>query len=102
MPEVSPFDPENKLVFMTGPLTGILVPCTGRYVVCAKSPLTNACGEAHSGGFWARELKKAGYEGKSEKPVYLLINDEEVRIESANALWGMGCLETKAILSRAH
>jgi aldehyde:ferredoxin oxidoreductase len=102
-PEVSPLEPENKLVFMTGPLTGTLVPCTGRYVVCAKSPLTNAWGEAHSSGFWARELKRAGYdgiviEGKSEKPVYLLINDGEVRIESANALWGMGCLETEAFL----
>jgi len=102
-PEVSPLEPENKLVFMTGPLTGTLVPCTGRYVVCAKSPITNAWGEAHSSGFWARELKKAGYdgiviEGKSEKPVYLLINDEEVRIESAKALWGRGCLETETLL----
>ncbi|MEM3135037.1 MAG: aldehyde ferredoxin oxidoreductase N-terminal domain-containing protein, partial [Candidatus Bathyarchaeia archaeon] len=41
-PAISPFDPENKLVFMTGPLTGTLIPCTGRYVVCAKSPLTDA------------------------------------------------------------
>lgn len=104
-PELSPFDPENKIVFMTGPLTGTLVPCTGRYVVCAKSPLTDAWGEAHSGGFWARELKRAGYdgvvvEGKSEKPVFLLINDEDIRIEDAGNLWGRGCLETEELIKK--
>jgi len=99
-PAISPFDPENKLVFMTGPLTGTLIPCTGRYVVCAKSPLTDAWGEAHSSGFWARELKRAGYdgiviEGKSEKPSLLVIDDEDARIEDASHLWGKGCLETE-------
>jgi len=103
--EVSPFDPENKIVFMTGPLTGTIVPCTGRYVVCSKSPLTDAWGESHSSGFWARELKKAGFdgvviEGRAEKPAYLLINDEEVRIENADSIWSKGCLETEAILKK--
>ncbi|MBS7635704.1 aldehyde ferredoxin oxidoreductase family protein [Candidatus Bathyarchaeota archaeon] len=104
-PETSPFNPENRLVFMTGPLTGTLIPCTGRYVVCAKSPLTNAWGESHSSGFWARELKRAGYdgiiiEGKSEKPSYLVISDEEVRIEDAGALWGMDCFRTEETLKK--
>ena len=104
-PETPPLDPENKLVFMTGPLTGTLVPCTGRYVVCAKSPLTNAWGESHSSGFWARELKRAGYdgiivEGESEKPVYLIINDEDVRIEDANEFWGKGCPETEESIKK--
>ncbi|MEM3745691.1 MAG: aldehyde ferredoxin oxidoreductase family protein [Candidatus Bathyarchaeia archaeon] len=104
-PEIDPFDPGNKLVFMTGPLTGTLVPCTGRYVVCAKSPLTNAWGESHSSGFWARELKRAGYdgiivEGRSEKPSYLVISDEEVDIKGAGDLWGMGCLETEESLKK--
>ncbi len=106
-PETSPFDPENKLVFMTGPLTGTLIPCTGRYVVCAKSPLTNAWGESHSGGFWARELKRAGYdgiiiEGKSEKPSYLVISDEEVTIEDAGDLWGMDCFRAEETLKKRH
>ncbi|MBS7649174.1 aldehyde ferredoxin oxidoreductase family protein [Candidatus Bathyarchaeota archaeon] len=104
-PETSPFDPENKLVFMTGPLTGTLIPCTGRYVVCAKSPLTNAWGESHSSGFWARELKRAGFdgiiiEGKSEKPAYLVISDEEAIIENAGDLWGMDCFRTEETLKK--
>ncbi|MEM2699276.1 MAG: aldehyde ferredoxin oxidoreductase N-terminal domain-containing protein, partial [Candidatus Bathyarchaeia archaeon] len=104
-PETSPFDPENKLVFMTGPLTGTMVPCTGRYVVCAKSPLTDAWGEAHAGGFWARELKRAGYdgivfEGRSERPVYVVIDDEDVRIEDASHMWGEGCLNVEDRIRR--
>jgi aldehyde:ferredoxin oxidoreductase len=104
-PEISPFDPENKLVFMTGPLTGTLVPCTGRYVVCAKSPSTNAWGESHSSGFWARDLKRAGYDGiiiedKSEKPSYIAVSDGEVTIEDAGDLWGMDCLKTEETLKK--
>jgi len=104
-PETPAFSPENKLVFMTGPLTGTLVPCTGRYVVCAKSPLTDAWGEAHSGGFWAREIKRAGYdgiviEGMAEKPSYIVIDDGEVRIEDAKRIWGLGCLEAEEKLKK--
>ncbi|MHA2352572.1 MAG: aldehyde ferredoxin oxidoreductase N-terminal domain-containing protein, partial [Candidatus Thorarchaeota archaeon] len=40
-PDVDPLGPDNMLLFMTGPLTGTLAPCTGRHVVCGKSPLTN-------------------------------------------------------------
>jgi aldehyde:ferredoxin oxidoreductase len=104
-PEKSAFDPENKIVFMTGPLTGTLVPCTGRYVVCAKSPLTDAWGEAHSGGFWACELKRTGYdgliiEGRSDKPAYVIVDGGEVRIEDASYMWGLGCLETEDLLRK--
>lgn len=104
-PETLAFDSENKLILMTGPLTGTFVPGTGRYVVCAKSPSTNAWGEAHAGGFWARELKRTGYdgviiEGKSEKPVYLWISNGEVEINNADSLWGMGCLETEESLRK--
>ena len=47
---VNPLSPENMLLFMTGPLAGTLAPCTGRHVVCGKSPLTNLWGESHVGG----------------------------------------------------
>lgn len=104
-PKTSPYDPNNKIVFMTGPLTGTLIPCTGRYVVCAKSPLTDAWGEAHAGGFWARELKRAGYdgiviEGRSERPIYLVIDDGDVRIERADQFWGLGCLDVEEAIKK--
>jgi len=57
-----PFAPENLLVFMTGPLTGI-VRQSSRYIVAGISPLTNIWGRAHSGGDWAVELRHAGFMG---------------------------------------
>jgi aldehyde:ferredoxin oxidoreductase len=52
-------------------------------------------------------LKKAGYdvvvvEGKSEKPCYLLIEDEKVRIEGASDLWGKDTFETQDLLEKKH
>lgn len=35
---VDPLSPENKLIYITGPMTGAAAPSTGRYMVCTKSP----------------------------------------------------------------
>lgn len=98
-PEVEPFDPENKVIFMTGPLTGTFASCPGRYNVITKAPLTGTIGAANSGGHFGPELKFAGYdgivfEGKAEKPVYLYINDDEVELRSAEHLWGKSVFDT--------
>ncbi|SKC84811.1 aldehyde ferredoxin oxidoreductase family protein [Maledivibacter halophilus] len=92
-PKIDAFNPGNKLIFMAGPLTGTLAACPGRYEVVAKAPLTGTIGASNSGGHFGPELKFAGYdgiifEGKSEKPVYLYINDEKVELKSASHLWG--------------
>ena len=76
-PEVKPFDPENKLIFMIGALTS-LIPSTTRHVIVGKSPLSGILGESYSGGYWAYELRKAGLdgiiiEGKAPNPVYIWI-----------------------------
>ena len=88
-----PLSPENILVISNGLLTGAPVSTTTRYVVSARSPLTNAYGESEAGGFWGPELKMAGYEaiiikGRSPKPVYLWIKDDEIEIQPAKHLWG--------------
>jgi aldehyde:ferredoxin oxidoreductase len=92
-PEMEPLSPANCLIFGTGLLVGTMAPACGRGVVTARSPLTNGHGDAHSGGFWAPELKYAGYDhivikGRAEKPVYLWIHDEQVEIRDATHLWG--------------
>lgn len=92
-PDVEPLSPENELIFMTGPLTGTLAPSAGRYEVVAKAPLTGTIGACNSGGHFGPEIKYAGYdgiifEGKSEKPVYLYINNDEAELKSAEHLWG--------------
>lgn len=98
-PKVDPFSPENKLIFMTGPLTGTLASSGGRYEVIAKAPLTGTIGASNSGGHFGPELKYAGYdgiifEGKSDKPVYLYINDDEIQLRSAEHLWGKTVFDT--------
>jgi aldehyde:ferredoxin oxidoreductase len=103
--EVDPLGPENRLVFITGPLTGTPAPLCSRYSVCAKSPLTNIWGEAHASGFWGPELKAAGLDGividgKAERPVYLWIKDGKVTIKDARYLWGKDTYEAEDIIKQ--
>lgn len=99
-PTVDPLSPENMLIFATGPLTGTPVPCGARYMVVTKGALTNAITTSNSGGHWGPELKFAGYdmlilEGKSPKPVYLSIYNDQVELRDASHLWGKGVFETE-------
>ncbi|MHA1104138.1 MAG: aldehyde ferredoxin oxidoreductase family protein [Promethearchaeota archaeon] len=94
-----PLSPDNILMFMTGPFCGSNAPTSGRFVVCAKSPLTGIWGESNCGGFFGPELKKAGFDGviikgASETPVYLEITEEGQKIKDATSLWGKGIIET--------
>jgi aldehyde:ferredoxin oxidoreductase len=100
---VDPLGPENKLIFALGPVTGNPVPGAGRNSVGAKSPLNGGIGFSEAGGFWGAELKHAGYdgiiiEGKSEKPVYLWIQDGKTEIRDASHLWGKTTGEVEDII----
>lgn len=102
-PKVDPLSPANKLIFAPGPLTGTFAPSSGRYDVVTKSPLTGAIAASNSGGYWAPELKFAGYdmvifEGKAPKPVYLWIDDDHVELRDASHIWGKMVPETTEIL----
>ena len=81
---IDPLAPENKLLFATSPLTVNKIPGGGSIIVCFKSPLTNTWGESRCGGDFGPDLKRAGYdaliiEGRSDEPVYIYINDNNVR-----------------------
>ncbi len=102
-PGIDPLGPDNKLIFATGPVTGVPLAGSGRHTVGAKSPLTGAFGDAQSGGFFGAELKHAGFdaiivEGQSERPVYLLILDGKAELKDAAHLWGKTTGDTEAIL----
>jgi len=101
--KADPLGAKNKLVFMTGPVTGTRFPTSGRFVVGTKSPLTGVMTTATSSGFWGVELKKTGhdgiiFEGKSKKPVYLEILNDKVALKDASKLWGKDSYETQDIL----
>lgn len=99
-PGTDPLGPDNKLIFMTGPLTGTAAPTSGRFSVSTKSPATGTIFDANSGGYFGVELKRSGYdgiifEGKSSKPVYLSIINGEARLNDASALWGLDTTQTE-------
>ena len=79
-PGTDTLGPENRLYFLTGPLTGTQLPGSGRSSIAARSPLTGRFGEAQVGGYFGAELKKAGFdhlvvEGRAERPVYIWVHD---------------------------
>jgi aldehyde:ferredoxin oxidoreductase len=102
----SPLDERNALVFMTGPLTGTIIPWSGRHCVATLSPLTGIWGEAYAGGTWGKELKKAGFDGvvvtgRADRLVYLKIMGERVTMEDARELEGKDTYETEALLRKS-
>ncbi len=104
-PWVGAFDPENLLIFSTGPVNGTPTPVAGRHTVVAKSPLTGFFGDANAGGFWGAELKAAGYDlliisGRAEKPTYIFIKDGEVRFGDATPYWGLDARESERMLKK--
>ncbi len=101
--DCDPLGPKNKLIFATGALTGTPLAGSGRNSVGAKSPLTGGFGDAQGGGFWMTELKKAGFdhiivEGQSDEPVYLFIDDQDVKIRDASHLWGKDTAEVEELI----
>jgi benzoyl-CoA reductase subunit BamB len=101
--ETEPFSPDNLLIFATGLLCG--TPATGanRTIVTTYSPQTLLMAYSMMGGFWAPELKYAGYDkvifrGKSPNLVYLWINNDKVEIRDASHLHGKGAGETAELI----
>ena len=92
-PGIDPFSPENKVLFLAGPLAGTIIPCGSRMGVYTKSPLTNGFFHSSAGGHFAPELKYAGYdgvmiEGSSRDPVYLYVDNEHAELRDASHIWG--------------
>jgi len=58
-----------------------------------KSPLTCGYFRSTGGGFFAAEVKSAGYdaiiiEGRAEKPTYVWIHDDDIEFRDAGHVWG--------------
>ncbi|MEA1960447.1 MAG: aldehyde ferredoxin oxidoreductase family protein [Bacillota bacterium] len=105
-PDVDPLGEDNKVIFMTGPLTGTLATSGGRYNVITKGPLNGTIAASNSGGNFGPELKYAGYdgiiiEGQAKKPVYLWIHNKEITLRSAEELWGKDVVATTDFIKSA-
>jgi aldehyde:ferredoxin oxidoreductase len=106
-PKVDALSEDAILGFVSGLLTGTGALFVGRFMVVGKSPLTGGWGDSNSGGYFAPEIKKAGYDGifftgKASKPVYLLIKDNKIELKDASHLWGKDAVETEEIIRREN
>jgi len=102
-PEVYPLSDKNPLIFGAGMLCGTSAPGANRLTLLTRSPQTNLLNYSLMGGFWAPELKHAGYDnltiyGKASSPVYVLIKDSRIEIRDASHLWGKDIFETQKII----
>ncbi len=101
------FDPRRILIFSTGPLTGTLAPASSRGSVCSRNLISGGISTSSIGGFFPAEIKYAGYDhilvtGRAASPVYILIQDDRVRILDASRLWGKTTWETESHLRACH
>ena len=104
---VDPLSPENKLIYITGPMTGAAAPSTGRYMVVTKSPLTGMIACSNSGGIWGAKLKYAGWdaiivEGQAPEWTYISIDDDKIELLDAREYLGMLSEATDVTLKEKH
>ncbi|HEX16576.1 MAG TPA: hypothetical protein ENF44_05590 [Deltaproteobacteria bacterium] len=106
-PGADPLAPDNKLLFLPGVLAGTVAPGFSRWIVVTKSPLTGCYARSVGGGKFGAAIKIAGYdfivvEGRAERPVYVYIDKEGVKILDAGDLWGLDTQETQKNLWERH
>jgi aldehyde:ferredoxin oxidoreductase len=87
-----PLGPDNPLIFLTGPFTASGIPASSRHDVISLSPLTGIFGESNCGGSFGWQLKRSGFDGlvitgKSEKPVVLVIDADQISFRDSGDLW---------------
>ncbi|MZQ99210.1 MAG: aldehyde ferredoxin oxidoreductase [Acidaminobacter sp.] len=104
-PNVHPFSPENIFIVAMGPLSGHMLPSSGKTHFATKSPATGGYGDSNMGGHFGVTMKYAGYDvmiidGKAEKHSYILINDDDVKIVDAEKYWGRGSAEVEEAMKK--
>ena len=98
-----PFSGANKLIFATGPLTGLNLPGASRHCVGGLSPLTGAIAKCETGEYWGAQLKRSGFdalivEGQANDPVYVSVVDGRVGFHDAEKIWGLKTKETQEVI----
>ncbi|MFO0820901.1 MAG: aldehyde ferredoxin oxidoreductase C-terminal domain-containing protein [Pirellulales bacterium] len=99
-PSVDPLSPAAPLAFVFSPLVGSPLTTSAKFAVVSRSPLTGMLNDALSSSAFALAGKKCGVDaiviqGKAERPAVLVIDDGQVRLESADDVWGRECSPTQ-------
>jgi aldehyde:ferredoxin oxidoreductase len=106
-PDVEPLGPANKLIFVTGPITGTTMFGSNRYGLHFASPLTGGYGECTSGGHVAPQFARTGYrvvivEGAADTPVYIEVSEAGGQIHAADDFWGLDTYKAEEALVGRH
>jgi len=104
-PGVEWSDPDNRLMFFTGPLGGTKVNGSGTFSVVSKGPMTNMAGASQANGYFGAYLKFAGFDGiivqgKAKRWLYLHIHDGTAELGDARHLQGKDTWETEDAIKR--
>ena len=97
---IDPLGAENILIFSMGLMLTSGAPCSGRFEVLTKSPLTGLLVGSSCGGPFGEACKTSGWDGViisgiAEKPVNIRIDKDGVSFESAESFWGQGTHEVQ-------
>ncbi|MGO9119516.1 MAG: aldehyde ferredoxin oxidoreductase family protein [Desulfomonilaceae bacterium] len=102
-----PLSPEAMLIFMNGPFAGLKLSGASRNSVAGRSPLTGCWGDSSCGGYFAPELRYAGYDGiiitgKALRPSMLLLEDDQTHVLDAAEYWGKGIEEVTRLIKTRY
>ncbi len=97
--------PNNKIVIAAGPLSGLLVPCSGKTHFTAISPQTGIYGDSNVGGYFSYSLKKSGLdgliiEGRASRATFIVIDNDDIEFRDASPFWGMYTINTEDAIKR--
>ncbi|MFX1304089.1 MAG: aldehyde ferredoxin oxidoreductase N-terminal domain-containing protein [Promethearchaeota archaeon] len=106
-PNIDPLSPENYLIIGVGPLVGTITPGSSRTVCTSKFPATGAIAYSCGSMSFGFQLKHAGFDhviisGKADKPVSLLILDDNIDLIDAKEIWGRDIVESTHFLQKKH
>jgi len=106
-PDVDPLSPGNAIIIGTGPFNGTFIPGASQTMSVYKSPLNGSFPHSNGGGLFSNYLKSSGYDylvisGRSQWPVYLAIEDDNVSLKHASDIWGLDGFDAADELRLKH
>jgi aldehyde:ferredoxin oxidoreductase len=100
LPGIEWSDPENRLIWFTGPLAGTSVAGGGTVSIATKGPMTNMAGISQANGFFGAFLRKSGLhgmviQGAAKEWSRIHIHDGTAEILDARDLKGLSNAQTE-------
>lgn len=98
---------QAAIAFVFSPLVGSPITTSAKFAVVCKSPLTHRINDALASSGFAISGKATGHDaivltGVAERPSVLVVEDRNLRLESAADLWGLSTTDTQLKLDQRY